>query len=193
MENLTPISVLVRNERGVLARVAALFARRGFNITSLAVGETENPELSRITVVVEGDDDTMEKVVKQLQRLVCVFRVDNLGRSAKVERGLAMIKVKADASSRSEILDLARVFRARVDHVDNDCLVVEVSGDRPKVQAMIEMLRPYGIIEMARTGQIAISRQGTLYSGHTKELNAEASKAEPAIFNQYKADKENQA
>ncbi len=162
MQELRPISVLVRNERGVLSRVSGLFARRGFNITSLAVGETEDPRYSRITVVVGGDDATMEQVVKQLKRLVSVRQVQDLTRSDRVERGLALIKVRADAKTREEIARLVDIFRARIDHVDQHSLIVEVTGRRQKVQAIMDMLRPYGIIEMARTGQIVLGRHRPL-------------------------------
>ena len=162
MDRLCPISVLVHNEPGILTRVAGLFARRGFNITSLAVGETENPAVSRMSVMVRGDPPTLEQVIKQLRRLVSVIKVSDLTNAPRVERGLALIKVRAPSRQRGEIVQLANIFRARVDHVDGSCIIVEVSGDRSKVEAMIEMLRPYGIIEMARTGQIVLSRQRNL-------------------------------
>ncbi len=158
MERLNPIAVLVRNEPGVLARVAGLFTRRGFNIISLAVGETEDPLVSRMSVVVSGDDAVREQVVKQLRRLVDVLRVDDLTRQPRVERGLALIKVKAPPERRGEIVELANIFRAAITHVDPRALVVEVSGNSKKIQAMIEMMRPFGIIEMARTGQIVMAR-----------------------------------
>ncbi len=190
MDDLRPIAMLVRNERGVLARVASLFARRGFNITSLAVGETENPHLSRISVVVKGDDATVEKAVKQLKRLVCVIRVEDLSRSPRMERGLALIKVRVDHQSRAEVVDLVNIFRARVDHVGPDCLVVEVAGDRGKVQAMTDMLRPYGIMEMARTGQISLTRDHTLRGENDLTRIVPGPAPEPAVYNKYLAPKE---
>jgi len=162
MEELHPISVLVRNQPGVLARVAMLFAHRGFNINSLAVGETDNPHISRISVVVGGDEPTRDQVVKQLRGLVCVLKVTDLSSHARVERGLAMIKVKASAKTRTEIQQLADIFRATITHVDRRCMVVEVSGTRDKVQALINLLAPYGILEMARTGQIMVSRSQSM-------------------------------
>ncbi len=162
MPQLRPISVVVHNERGVLARVAALFARRGFNIVSLAVGETHQPQLSRISVVVQADEPQARQVVKQLERLVCVRQVAELSDQQRVERGLALIKVRADSRTRGEIAELARIFRARVDHVGSDQVIVEVSGRRDKVQALIDLLRPYGILEMARTGPVVLSREQTL-------------------------------
>ena len=162
MDKLRPISMLVRNERGVLARVAGLFARRGFNIISLAVGETEDPRYSRITVAVEGDEATVEQVVKQLDRLVSVRQVKDVSQASRVERGLALIKVRATPATRAELVDLAGIFRARIDHVDEESVIVEVSGEREKLQALVDMLRPHGIIEMVRTGQIVLERSDVL-------------------------------
>jgi acetolactate synthase-1/3 small subunit len=186
MEQLNPISVLVRNERGVLARVAGLFARRGFNIISLAVGETENPDLSRITLVIQGDDAVRQQVVKQLLRLVCVIKAVDLSTTDRVERGLALIKVKAEADKRSEIAQLVSIFRARIDHVDLHGMIVEVTGSRDKVQALIDMLRPYGIIEMARTGQIVLSRDRPA-NGQLKSIETDLTEEEnsQAIYNVY--------
>lgn len=188
MKELRTISVLVKNERGVLARVAGLLARRGFNITSLAVGETERPEFSRISVVVEANDATLEQMCKQLNRLVSVQRVSDLSQSPKVERGLALIKLRADAAARRQIVELAGIFRARVDHVDHDSLVVEATGGRDKLQAMIDMLSPFGIVEMARTGQIVLGRDSVLDQeeelSQTAGLPAmEAGEEEAAAYN----------
>ena len=190
MQDLRPISVLVRNERGVLSRVSGLFARRGFNITSLAVGETEDPRYSRITVVVSGDDATMEQVVKQLKRLVSVRQVQDLTRTERVERGLALIKVRADASTREEIARLVDIFRARIDHVDQESLIVEVTGRRRKVQAIMDMLRPYGIIEMARTGQIVLGRHQPLLEEKEKPTSQRPPRSEQedtGIYNLYQS------
>ena len=158
MDNLSPISVLVRNEPGVLARVSGLFARRGFNIHSLAVGETDDPKVSRIGLVVAGDPPVIEQVVKQLRRLVSVVKVSDLTNRSRVERGLVLIKVKAAPETRGELLQLAGIFRARVDHVDNSSLILEATGNREKLEAFIDILRPHGILEMVRTGQVAIAR-----------------------------------
>ncbi len=190
MQDLRPISVLVRNERGVLSRVSGLFARRGFNITSLAVGETEDPRYSRITVVVSGDDATMEQVVKQLKRLVSVRQVQDLTRTERVERGLALIKVRADASTREEIARLVDIFRARIDHVDQESLIVEVTGQRQKVQAIMDMLRPYGIIEMARTGQIVLGRHQPLLEekeNPTSKRPPRSEQEDTGIYNLYQS------
>ncbi|MBU4565701.1 MAG: acetolactate synthase small subunit [Desulfarculus sp.] len=158
MENFSPISVLVRNEPGVLSRVSGLFARRGFNIYSLAVGETDDPKVSRISVVVAGEPPIIDQVVKQLRRLVSVIKVSDLTGRPRVERGLLLIKVNAPHDKRGELMQLAQIFRARVDHVDNQCLILEVTGNREKLEAFIDILRPHGIQEMARTGQIAMAR-----------------------------------
>lgn len=188
MEQLNPISVLVRNERGVLARVAGLFARRGFNIISLAVGETENPDLSRITVVIQGDEATRQQVVKQLLRLVSVIKADDLSATDRVERGLALIKVKAEPAKRSEIVQLVSIFRARIDNVDLDSMIVEVTGSRDKVQALTDMLRPYGILEMVRTGQIVLAH-GAKQPEQAEDIEDDLADAEEetpqAIYNFY--------
>ncbi|MCB2188142.1 MAG: acetolactate synthase small subunit [Deltaproteobacteria bacterium] len=157
-----PLSVLVRNEPGVLSRVAGLFARRGFNITSLAVGETDDPKVSRISLVVEADAPTLEQVVKQLQRLVSVIRVRDQSRVSRVERGLVLVKVKVTPHQRGEVVHLVSIFRARVDHVDRDTMILEATGGREKIEAFVDMLRPYGIVEMARTGQIVLARGTTI-------------------------------
>ncbi|MBU4383474.1 MAG: acetolactate synthase small subunit [Proteobacteria bacterium] len=158
MENFSPISVLVRNEPGVLSRVSGLFARRGFNIYSLAVGETDDPKVSRISVVVAGEAPIIDQVVKQLRRLVSVIMVSDLTGRPRVERGLLLMKVNAPHDKRGELMQLAQIFRARVDHVDNQSLILEVTGNREKLEAFIDILRPHGIQEMARTGQIAMAR-----------------------------------
>lgn len=158
MQGMNPIAVLVKNEPGVLARVAGLFTRRGFNIISLAVGETERSEVSRMSVVVSGDDAVREQAIKQLRRLVDVIKVHDLTRQPLVDRGLALIKVQAPPGRRSEIVELVNIFRAAITHVDRRSMVVEVSGNTAKIEAMLDMLRPFGIWEVARTGQIVMSR-----------------------------------
>ena len=179
MEQLSPISVLVRNEPGVLARVSGLFARRGFNILSLAVGETDDPRVSRINVVVVGEPPIIEQVVKQLKRLVSVIKVSDLSDTPRVERGLLLLKVKAGPAERGKLLQLADIFRARVDHVDNQCLVLEVSGNRNKLEAFVDVMRPQGILEMARTGQIAMSRQMGPMSDYWSSQMPEQAEEEP--------------
>ena len=152
------LSVLVENKPGVLARVSGLFARRGFNIHSLAVGQTEDPAVSRMTIVVAVDAQPLEQVVKQLHKLVNVLRITELTGDARVERELVLIKVTAPAGQRAEILEIIEIFRAKVIDVDPGSLVVEVSGAPDKVRAIEELLAPYGVIELARTGCIALGR-----------------------------------
>ena len=152
------LAVLVENKSGVLFRVAALFSRRGYNIDSLAVGVTEDPEISRMTIVVHGDDHVLEQVTKQLNKLVDVIKVSDIGGEEAVERELALIKVSADVDTRAEIIQIANIFRARIVDVAPKSMTVEVTGDEGKVQAIEKLLRQFGIKEMVRTGKIALVR-----------------------------------
>lgn len=152
------IGVLVENHFGVLARVSALFSARGYNIDSLCVGETEDPSVSRMTVVVRGDDRVLDQIIKQLNKLVDTIEVINLTSADFVERELVMIKVAADGKHRSEVIEIANVFRAKVVDVSNKSMIVEVTGSEGKVEAFIDMMRPFGIEEVVRTGEIAIGR-----------------------------------
>ena len=155
------IAAMVTNEPGVLAQVAGMFAARGFNIDSLVVGRTENPELSRMTIVVNGDRHVLEQVQKQLQRLVPVVKVVSYHDIPYVERDLMMVQVStsgADGSKRSELIELANLFRARVVDVSPDRLMIELSGTEDKIEAFIDMIESYGIVELARTGVIAMPR-----------------------------------
>lgn len=157
-ERLHPLAAIVRNESGVLSEVAGLFTRRGFNIDSLAVGETEDPSYSRMTIVVRGDDRAIEQVVKQVNKLVDVIKVSDLAEDEHVERELALIKVTATEEHRSEIIELADIFRAKIIDVGRSSLIIEITGDTDKVRAMEEMLRQFGIKELARTGRIVLAR-----------------------------------
>ena len=152
------ISVLVENKFGVLARISTLFAARGFNIDSLSVGETENPDVSRMTIVVQGDDRILEQVEKQLNKLVDVIKVFDFLQTQHVERDLALIKVKADKDNRSEILQIVDIFRARIIDFSSESVVIEITGDEEKIDALMNMLKPFGIKEMCRTGIIAMAR-----------------------------------
>jgi acetolactate synthase-1/3 small subunit len=152
------LSALVQNRPGVLAHVSGMFASRGFNIDSLAVGETEDPNLSRITVVVMGDDRHLEQVRKQLEKIVTVVKVHDISSEDYVERDLMLIKVNAPASVRAEIQALVQIFRGRIVDVSPDMLMIEISGQERKIEAFIEQVRPYGIREVARTGRIALVR-----------------------------------
>jgi acetolactate synthase I/III small subunit len=151
------LSVLVENKPGVLARVAALFARRGFNIDSLAVGETEDPSISRMTIVVSVDK-SLEHVTKQLHKLINVLRIAELPPDGSVERELALIKVGVEPGRRAEVLEIVEIFRAKVIDVDPDSVMIEATGTPGKVNALHELLRPLGVIELARTGRVALGR-----------------------------------
>lgn len=157
------IAALVTNEPGVLAQVAGMFAARGFNIDSLVVGRTENPELSRMTIVVTGDSAVLEQVRKQLQKLVPVVKVVDYQDVAYVERDLVLVQVSTktdagDADKREEIITLSNLFRAKIVDVATDQIMIEMAGSEEKLAAFLELLEPYGIIELARTGVIAMRR-----------------------------------
>src|SRR5687767_3228445 len=152
------LSVLVENKPGVLARVAGLFARRGFNIDSLAVGETEDRDVSRMTIVCSADGKPLEQVTLQLDKLINVLKIAELPHDDAVERELAMIKVGVGAGKRAEVLEIAEIFRAKVLDVDADALTIEATGAPEKILALEELLRAYGIVEMVRTGRIALAR-----------------------------------
>jgi acetolactate synthase-1/3 small subunit len=158
------LSALVQNQPGVLAHISGMLASRGFNIDSLAVGETEDPKLSRITFVVMGDNRVLEQVRKQLEKLVTVVRVIDISREDFVERDLMLMRVDAPPARRPEVLGLVQVFRGRVVDVGPEQIIVEISGQERKIEAFIEMMRPYGIRELARTGRIALVRSGGLRS-----------------------------
>ena len=152
------ISVLVENEFGVLARVAGLFSGRGFNIESLTVAETLEPKVSRITLVTRGDDQVVEQIEKQLNKLISVIKVTDFGDSAHVEREMALIKVAADEKSRAEIVNIVDIFRGKIIDVGPQSYVVEVTGGEEKIRAILELLRPLGIREIVRTGTVAMHR-----------------------------------
>ncbi len=152
------LSVLVENKPGVLTRVAGLFARRGFNIDSLVVAETEDPELSRMTISVDEQDQNVEQITKQLHKLINVLKITDLDPTGSVERELLLIKVKADAQSRGELMQLAEMFGARIVDVTSEVLLMEMTGSRDKVGAFIDVLTPFGIVEQMRTGRLAMSR-----------------------------------
>ncbi len=152
------LAVLVKNRAGVMMRVASLYSRRGYNIESVAVGTTEDPDISRMTLVVDADDVVLEQITKQLHKLVDVIKVSDLTDDQMIERELALIKVTADAGNRSEILQIVDIFRARILDVAERSVVIEVTGDASKIEAIFQLLRPYGIKELVRTGRIAIVR-----------------------------------
>jgi len=152
------IAVIVENKPGVLTRIAGMFSRRSFNIDSLSVGATDNPEYSRMTISVQGDEETLEQVIKQLSKLINVIRVSKLDPAESVERELAIIKVSADKENRSEIMQLVSVFRAKIIDVSPRSIIIEVTGDQNKVDALERLLRQFGIKEMARTGKVSMVR-----------------------------------
>lgn len=152
------LAVLVENNPGVLARVAGLFSRRGFNIDSLAVGRTDNPAISRMTIVVEGDDRMLEQVTKQLHKLIDVIKIGDITADKYVDRELVMVKVNAEPSRRGEIVQIADIFRARIVDLGGHTLTLECTGDEGKINAFEESLRPYGIKELVRTGKVAMLR-----------------------------------
>ena len=157
---LHTISVLVEDKPGVLTRVAGLFAARGFNIDSLAVGPTDDPGLSRMTIVIQVDTKPLEQITKQLNKLVNVIKIVELDPAQSVQREHLLIKVRSDNTTRSQILEAVTLFRARVVDVGNDALVIEVTGDTGKVQAFLRILEPYGIREIAQSGLLAMGRGG---------------------------------
>lgn len=152
------ISVLVENKAGVLARISGLFSARGYNIDSLAVGETEDPSVSRMTIVVKGDEKVLEQVEKQLNKLVDIIKVSDYLETPHIERDLVLIKVKADKNTRSELLQIVDIFRAKIVDVSHDTLIIEMTGDEQKIDAILEMVKPFGIREICRTGIVAMGR-----------------------------------
>lgn len=166
------ISVLVEDEAGVLTRIAGLFARRGFNIESLAVGPAEQVGVSRITMVVPGDEKVVEQLIKQLYKLISVLKVQDISQQPCVERELMLIKVNATASNRNEVIQLAQIFRARIVDMSEETLTIEVVGDPGKIVAIIQMLNKFGIREIARTGKIALVRESKVNTEYLKSLEA---------------------
>ncbi len=152
------ISVLVENKAGVLAKISGLFSRRGFNIESLAVGPTDDEKISRITLSVNAEEHSVEQIIKQLYKLINVIKIQELDTSNIVERELVLIKVNADSKTRPEILEIVSVFRANIVDVAKKTLMIEITGDSNKVKALEDLLRPFGILELVRTGKIACTR-----------------------------------
>ncbi len=155
------IAVLVENQPGVLAHISGLFAARGFNIDSLAVGETEDSTVSRMTIVVNADAKTLEQVVKQLNRLIDVIKVQDLTEESYIDRELILAKVAMAPNTRAELMQVAEIFRARVVDIGTKSLTIEATGDQEKVEALIDLLRPYGLKELVRTGRVAIARENS--------------------------------
>ncbi|MBU0579984.1 MAG: acetolactate synthase small subunit [Candidatus Margulisbacteria bacterium] len=152
------LSIIVENKPGVLARVSALFARRGYNIDSLAVGETEDPTVSRITLVVSGDETILEQITKQLNKLIDVVKIIDLTSSSFVDRELLLLRINVTPTTRPEIMQIVDIFRARIVDVSDRTIIIEATGDEGKVKAIGDLLRRFGIKEMVRTGKVALSR-----------------------------------
>lgn len=152
------ISVLVENKAGVLARVAGLFSARGFNITSLSVGETEDPSISRMTIVVSGDENILEQIEKQLNKLIDVIKVSDFSRIPHLERDLALVKISSDKAKRAELFQIVNIFRAKIVDVSSDSIIVEITGDENKIQAFVKMIQPFGVKELIRAGVVGLAR-----------------------------------
>ena len=162
------LSVLVEDESGVLTRIAGLFARRGFNIESLAVGHAEQPGISRITMVVDGDQRTIEQITKHLYKLINVLKVQDITNLPSVERELMLLKVNTKNKNRADILEIVNIFRAKVVDLSENFLIIEVTGDPGKMAAMEQLLYKFGIVEIARTGKISLIRESQVDTNHLK-------------------------
>jgi acetolactate synthase-1/3 small subunit len=171
------ISALVENHSGVLSRVSTLVSGRGFNIDSLAVGETHDPTVSRMTIVTVGDARALEQVIKQLGKLIDVIKVVDINTDEMIDRELMLVKVNAATQSRSDVMQIVNTFRAKVVDVNPNSMVIEVTGGESKVDAMLELLTPYGISEVVRTGLVAMSRRSTLVAPAKVALKTKKLKA----------------
>ncbi|CUQ25897.1 acetolactate synthase small subunit [Clostridium baratii] len=160
------LSVLVRNSSGVLSRVSGLFSRRGYNIDSLSVGKTNDPEISRMTISLNGDDDILEQFQKQLSKLVDTIRVENLKPEDAVYRELVLIKVKADSENRAAINEIVKIFRSKIIDISKETLTIELTGDESKINALINLMEEYGIKEIVRTGVTALERGDKTIKNH---------------------------
>jgi acetolactate synthase-1/3 small subunit len=164
------VSVIVENEPGILSRVAGLFSRRGYNIISLSVGETETPKISRMTIVVSGDHQIVEQIKKQLQKLIDVITVEELHPENSVFRELALVKVTVTDQTRPSILEVVEVFRGKVIDIANESLTIELTGDQGKISAFVNLMNQYGIKEMVRTGLTALTRHNEQNNQHEQSI-----------------------
>ncbi len=171
------ISVLVHNHAGVLSRVSNLFSARGYNIDSLVVGVTDNSKVSRMTIVVRGDDRIIDQVEKQLNKLVDVIKVQDMTHEDFITRDLTLIKVKAEAASRTQVMEIVQCFDGKIVDVALKSFIIEVTGKESKINGIIELLKNYGIIEMVRTGEVAISRGKRVHEEEEKKVKVKAGKA----------------
>lgn len=169
------ISVLVEDESGVLSRISGLFARRGFNIESLAVGPAEQDGVSRITMVVPGDDQVIEQLTKQLYKLINILKVEDITDKPAVERELMLLKLNADSKNRSEIMQFVQIFRAKIVDVSDESVTIEVVGDPGKMVAIVQVLERFGIQEIARTGKVALTRESGVNTEYLKSLQTQVS------------------
>jgi len=158
MEKKKTISVLVTNQPGVLARIAGLFSSRNFNIESLAVGETEDPEISRMTIVATGDELVLEQIIKQLNKLIDTLKVIDMDENEHIERELALIKINTEGKNLTELMHIVNIYKGKVLDTAPDCLTVEITGDDNRINSFIELAKNFGIKEMVRTGTIALAR-----------------------------------
>ncbi len=168
MEQKHVLSVLVQNSSGVLSRIAGLFSRRGYNIDSLTVGATDNEEVSRMTITITGDNDVLEQVTKQLDKLEEVIRVINLKADNSVYRELVLIKVKAGADKRADINEIVKIFRCKIIDLSTETLTIELTGDESKISALIKLMEEYGIEELVRTGVTALERGDNTITSYTE-------------------------
>ncbi|MEW6194493.1 MAG: acetolactate synthase small subunit [Bacteroidota bacterium] len=166
------ISVLCENQFGAFNRIVTMFSGKGFNVHSMSIGETENPEVSRMTIVTEGDDQIIEQVVKQLNRLIDTIKIIDLTNQAKVQRELALITVFYQKGTRSEIMDICEIFRGNIVDINNKTLMLEITGPPDKIDAAINVLEPYGIKELARSGNVVLKR-GEQLGKETKEVKSD--------------------
>lgn len=164
------IAVLVENQFGVLCRVAGLFSARGFNIDSLTVGETQHADVSRMTVVARGDERVVQQIVRQLDKLIDVISIEILNPHSSIDRELVLIKVKSDISGRNDLMQVVNNFRGKIVDVQEESMTLEVTGTEAKIDAMLELLKSFGIIEVVRTGKISISRKAPLVAPEAKEV-----------------------
>ena len=171
------IAVMVKNQAGVLSRVSNLFSARGYNIDSLVVGITDDPGVSRMTIVVKGDDRVIDQVEKQLNKLVDVIKVVDLTNEDFIARDLALIKVKAEPNTRSQVMEIVQCFDGKIVDVALKSFIIEVTGKESKINAMVELLRNYGVLEMVRTGEVAISRGKKVHEEEEKKVKMKAGKA----------------
>jgi acetolactate synthase-1/3 small subunit len=172
------LSALVMNQPGVLAHISGMLASRAFNIDSLAVGETEQPKLSRITFVVHGDDRVLDQVRKQLEKIITVVKVEDYSKDDFVERDLMLLKVRTEPGTRSEVKELVEIFRGRIVDVSPGHVMVEISGPEKKVEAFIDVMRPFGILELVRTGRVAMCRRKAITEGLDLEPEVRGQKSE---------------